>query len=202
MLFRSELNRPVSTNEIFSDFRFDWIESSTANELAAILREDRRFVDLGRLLFSLAEWPISSRAPVKDLITKILRESDRPLRSSELVERVRLHRSFSATSLPAMLKGHDDVVEIGFGFYGLRAKAPYTEFLCSDASLLKRVVKKYGPMSLHSLLEKLGVEPIPANEESLRYNLERIPEVRLSAPAPECKIVASFRRVFPKTPRV
>jgi hypothetical protein len=61
---------PVSTSEAINEQLIEAAELTNAYELAQILREDARFIDLGRFLFALEEWDIEERAHVYDLVPK------------------------------------------------------------------------------------------------------------------------------------
>ena len=62
-------------------------------ELAEILREDPRLIDLGRRLFGFAKWGVEEREHIKDLLPKILAQADRPLTLSEIYQRLTKFRS-------------------------------------------------------------------------------------------------------------
>jgi hypothetical protein len=56
-LLRRE-KRPISTAEVVRARRFSWAAQTNTYELACILREDQRLIDLGRFLFALSVWGI------------------------------------------------------------------------------------------------------------------------------------------------
>ena len=64
-------NRPISTIEASDQKRIKGFEQTNAYEMAQILREDKRFNDLGRQLFALTEWGVRERQYIKDLVPKV-----------------------------------------------------------------------------------------------------------------------------------
>jgi hypothetical protein len=93
----------------------------TSYELAEILRDDTRFIDLGRRLFALAQWGIEEREHIKDLLPKIFSQADRPLTVSEIHERLTKFRSATPTGLTNVLRQHPKIKRLDFDYYGLCA---------------------------------------------------------------------------------
>lgn len=178
--FLKDKRKPISTSHILASTNFEWTRESNSSELAAILREDDRFVDLGRFLFALKVWGISKRESIKDLITRVLTESEIPLRASEIGERVRNYRSFSETSLPALLRGHPDVRELGFGYYVLNSKTDHTNFICTNEQYLKRIVRQLAPISFNDLCKTLDLSNMTEARKTLLTTLRSIPQIQLS----------------------
>jgi hypothetical protein len=152
-------NRPISTTEIVNERRFPWTEEVNAYELAQILREDTRFVDLGRFLFALAEWGIEEREYVKDLLPKILAEVGRPMRASQILERLQRLRSTSPTLLSGMLRKHPLVRNFGFGHYGLHSwNGSAKAAMVSDRTMIERIIRRSEPpLTFGYLCELLNV---------------------------------------------
>lgn len=138
--------RPLSTSEVIKEQPFDWATQTTAPELAQILREDERFIDLGRFLFALAAWGIEEREHLYDLIPKVLAQANHPLNVSEIARELQRFRSASLTSLPAMLRHHPEVNSYGFGYYGLRAWGDAVrDFMVSASTRVNRIIAQSEP---------------------------------------------------------
>ena len=118
-LLRRE-NRPVSTIEAVDQVRGGRFEVSNSYEMARIVREDPRFVDLGRRLFGLAEWGVQEREFVKDLLPRVFSEAKRVLTVQQTLERLTRLRSVSPYSIANILQKHPEVRSFGFGYYGLK----------------------------------------------------------------------------------
>ena len=157
-------NRPISTTEVIAKNMFDWTHQTTASEATEILREDYRFRDLGRFLFSLAEWEIEERVSVKDLIVRVLEETEDALTATEIGARIQKYRSASTTTMPTVLRTHSEIRIFDFGYYGLKSKGDYSDFFITDRNFLNRFVKKNAPMTFSELRRKLNVDEM--DEES------------------------------------
>jgi hypothetical protein len=123
-----------------------WARHASKYELAQILREDKRFADLGRLLFGLAEWGVEERRYVKDLVPEILGAAGQPLKVSQIVERLQQLRSVAPTSLSNVLRRIPEVRDYGFGYFGLRSWGESVrESMMADASLIDRIIRRSEP---------------------------------------------------------
>jgi hypothetical protein len=186
----SERQRPVSTTEVINEHLFEWTAQTTPGETTEILREDPRFKDLGRFLFALSEWEIEEREQVKDLVVRVLLETDDALTATEIGDRIQKYRSVSTTSMPTILREHPDLKIFDFGsversritYYGLKTKGDYRKFFATSEIVLKRLVKKFFPIKFVDLCEKLGCDPIDELAKKLWQTLQEIPELRF-APA-------------------
>jgi hypothetical protein len=113
--------RLLSTYEIIEQNRFPWVSKTNAHELGCILREDPRFVDMGRFLFSIKRWGIKKREFVKDLIPRILEEAGKPLTGAEIEQRLRKFRSVSAHTVKSQLTYHPELRRFGQNCHGLKS---------------------------------------------------------------------------------
>lgn len=139
-------NRPISTLDMVSAYRFDWASQTNKYELAYVLREDRRFVDLGRLLFGLTEWGVEERAYIKDLIPKILADAGRPMTSAQILEHLHRLRSVSPYGISGHLRNHPLVRDFGFGLFGLKSwDDSVKESLATNPGLIEKVVRRSEP---------------------------------------------------------
>src|SRR5207249_6200255 len=116
-------------------------------ELAEVLREDARLIDLGRRLFGLAKWGVEEREHIKDLLPKILTQAGRPLTASEMYERLTKFRSAAPTALSTILRDHPKIVRLEFEHYGLRSWGDsHHEFFVTKRSIVERVVRHVDPL--------------------------------------------------------
>ncbi len=99
-------NRPISTIEVCDKQSIALPSGLNSYELAEILREDPRLIDLGRHLFGLAKWGLEEREHVKDLLPKIFVEADRPLTVPEVYDRLTKFRSAAPTAVSIALRAH------------------------------------------------------------------------------------------------
>lgn len=157
-----ERQRPVSTTEVINTNLFEWTKQTTSSEMAEILRHDTRFKDLGRFLFSLSEWEIEEREPVKELIVRVLKETDNALTANEIATRIHQYRSVSTTGFSTVLREHKDVQSFPFGYYGLKSKGNYREFFATNKNFLKRLIKHTSPIPFNDLCQRLDID---VNEE-------------------------------------
>jgi hypothetical protein len=157
-------NRPISTAEVVNRRRFEWAGQTNTYELACILRQDGRLIDLGKFLFALAEWGIEEREYIKDLIPKVLEKTGRPLTGTEVLERLQQLRSVSPTCIASALRKHPAVRDYGFGHYGLTSWGESVKSsIVADAGLVQRVIRRATPpLTLARLAEILNV---PTNGE-------------------------------------
>lgn len=172
--------RPLSTSDILRSKEFEWMSETNPHELAAILRMDIRFVDLGRLLFSLAEWGIKERRSIRDLVVQVLVEASTPLTMSQIAKRIKRFRSVSETSMPATLRNHPDVRDFGHGYYGLKSGVDYKSFFCLERRFVNRVISKAAPCSFMHLCTIMDISGDRHRHDLLRSTLEDLPKVRLS----------------------
>jgi len=113
-------HKPISTADLAGAGQFHWAAQTNQYELAHVLREDERFVDLGRSLFSLAAWGMEQRPYIKDLVPKILAEAGQPMTRGQILEHLRRLRSVSPYSISGILSQHPLVRRFGPGRYGLK----------------------------------------------------------------------------------
>jgi Sigma-70, region 4 len=139
-------NRPVSTVEVINHRCFDWAAQTNTNELACILREDKKLIDLGRFLFALAEWGIEERQYVKDLIPKVLQKAGRPLTATEVVARLQQLRSVSPQGISSCLRKHREVRDYGFSHFGLKSWGDSVKAsIVTDVALIQRIIRRAEP---------------------------------------------------------
>ena len=157
-LLRKE-SRPISSVEVLDKQSVTLASGVNSYELAEILREDERFLDLGRRLFGLAEWGAQEREHIKDLLPRVLAEADRPLTIPEIYERLTKLRSATFTGLANILKSVSEVRSLGFGHYGLRTWGDSRkEVLVSKRWLVERTVRRSEPpVSFAALCGAFGI---------------------------------------------
>ncbi|MDQ3118892.1 MAG: hypothetical protein M3Q89_04900 [Verrucomicrobiota bacterium] len=144
-LLRKE-NRPISTIEVCDKRNIAISSGLNAYELAEILREDNRFIDLGRRLFALAEWGVEEREHVKDLLPLILAEANRPLTVSDIYERLTKFRSATLPGLSNILRQHPQIRSFGFSFHGLRVWGDSRNaYLVGKRSIVEQAVRRAEP---------------------------------------------------------
>lgn len=136
-------NRPVSTTEAVGLSEMAEFRIKNAYEMAAILREDERFVDLGRHLFALTEWGKQDREFVKDLLPRVFREANRVLTLEQTLEKLTRFRSVSPNSVASQLKKHPEISSFGFGYYGLNTWGEKERnVIFSDRRTVERAVRR------------------------------------------------------------
>lgn len=134
-------NRPVSTREMLKRNRFPWAKQTNVHELAHLLREDGRFVDLGRFLYALKEWGLAEREHIKDLIPEALKEAGHPMTATEILKELRRKRSVGRATISAVIRHHEGVRHLGFGYYGLKTwKEMDKSFYVSQPLLIRRII--------------------------------------------------------------
>ena len=172
-------NRPVSTAEVVNNRRFNWTEQTNTYELACIVREDDRLIDLGKFLFALAEWGIEEREYVKDLIPKVLHKAGRPLTGTEVLARLQQLRSVSPTSIASSLRKHPEVRDYGFGHYGLKSWGDSVKgSIVTDAALVLRVIRRaVPPLTFVRLCGILGVPSAGELADKLWQTSSALPDV-------------------------
>ena len=172
-------NRPISTVEVVNSRRFNWAEQTNTYELACILREDARLVDLGKFLFALAEWGIEEREFVKDLIPKVLRDAGRPLTGTEVLTLLQQLRSVSPYSIASALRKHPQVRDYGFGHYGLKSWGDSVKGrIVTDACLVQRVIQRATPpLTFARLCEIFDVAPAGERADKLWNTCSTLPDI-------------------------
>lgn len=112
--------RTVSTGEIISGRRFvEWFFQTNKYELAQILRGDNRFVDLGRHHFGLAEWGVTERQHLKDLVPGILARAGRPMTSGQILQQLLCLRPVDSNSIITMIRRAAGVCDCEGNRFGL-----------------------------------------------------------------------------------
>jgi hypothetical protein len=157
-LLRKE-SRPISSVEVLDKKSVTLPSGVNSYELAELIREDDRFLDLGRRLFGLAEWGAQEREHIKDLLPRVLAEVGRPLTVPEIYERLTKLRSATFTGLANILKSVPGVCSLGLGHYGLRDWGDSRkESLVSKRWLVERVVRRSEPpVSFATLCGAFGI---------------------------------------------
>ncbi len=152
-------NRPVSTREMLKRNRFTWGAQTNVHELAHILREEERFVDLGRFLFALKSWGLQEREHIKDLIPQALKDAGHPMTATEILKELRRKRSVGRATISAVIRHHEGVKHFGFGYYGLKNwKDIDKSFYVSQTLLVRRLIlNTKPPLSFGDLCEKLKI---------------------------------------------
>ena len=165
-LLRKE-NRPISTIEICDKHSIALPSGINSYELAEILREDPRLIDLGRRLFALTKWGVEEREHVKDLLPRILAQADRPLTLSEIYQRLTKLRSAALPGLSNVLFNHPKITRFGFEHYGLRAWGnSRNAFVVNKRSIVERVVRRADPPITFG--ELCGIFRIPIKGSAAR----------------------------------
>lgn len=137
---------PLSTPDVIGNKRFDWTGQTNSYELACVLREDERFIDLGKFLFALSEWGVQERQYVKDLIPRILEKAGRPLTGPEVLDRLQQLRSVSPYAISGHLRKHPQVRDYGFGHFGLKSWGDSVQAnIVTDSTLVERVIRRGEP---------------------------------------------------------
>lgn len=152
-------NRPISSAEVVNVRKFDWAGQTNTYELACILREDGRLIDLGKFLFALTDWGIEEREYIKDLIPKVLEKAARPLTGTQVLDRLQQLRSVSPTCIASALRKHPEIRDYGFGHYGLKSWDESVKgTIVADAGLVQRIIRRATPpLTFARLTEILNV---------------------------------------------
>ncbi len=174
-------NRPVSTWEAINEHLIEAASLINAYELAQILLEDRRFINLGRFLFALEEWGIEEREHVYDLVPKVLAQAGHPVTVNELSAALRRFRSMSTTSMPTLLHRHTDVCDYGFGYYGLRSWGDEAKkYLASKAHFVNRLIaRSEPPMTFGDVCRILKIESHGELADRLWRTAKALPKVAI-----------------------
>jgi hypothetical protein len=152
-------NRPVSTTEVVERERICGLDDMNAYELAQIIREDKRFIDLGRHLFALAEWGIQERERVKDLVPRVFEKAGHALTAQQTLDRLTRLRSVSPYSIANILQKHPKIRSYGFSYYGLNAwRVPERRVMLMDRSVIESAVRRRTPpVSFGLLCDSFGI---------------------------------------------
>lgn len=153
-------NRPVSTTEAIGMPEMAAFNIVNAYEMAAIIREDKRFVDLGRHLFGLEEWGIQEREFVKNLLPGIFEQANRVLTVEQTLEKLTRLRSVSASSIAHHLQKHPEIHSFGFGYYGLKNwGASKRNVILANRGTVERAVRRAPkPASFQTLCQTFSIE--------------------------------------------
>lgn len=157
--FLQRENRTISMAYLLGALQSDWTAITNKYELACVLREDDRFVDLGRLWFGLAAWGIEERGRIRDLIARILEDTGRPMTTREVVKKLQCLRSVTSSGVSDQLQRHPLVRRHGFGFYGLHSwGTSAAKYLVTNPDLIEKVIRRSEPpLTFGRLCEVLGV---------------------------------------------
>lgn len=185
-------NRPISSAEVVNFRKFDWAGQTNTYELACILREDDRLIDLGKFLFALTEWGIEEREYIKDLIPKVLEKAARPLTGTEVLDRLQQLRSVSPTCIASALRKNPAIRDYGFGHYGLKTWGDSVKSnVVADTGLVQRVIRRATPPLTFARLAEILDTPATGDladrlwqtcvalRDILRIPDEHTPETRL-----------------------
>lgn len=181
-----DTGRPVSTREMLKRNRFNWAPQTNVHEVAHILREDERFVDLGRFLFALKGWGVKEREHIKDLIPKALKQAGHPMTATEILKLLRQKRSVGRATISAVIRHHDGVKHYGYGYYGLRSWGDIKkEFYVSQPLLVRRIILEAAPpLNFGKLCQMLK---IPAKGKLADQLWETVISLRRIKVEPEIK---------------
>ena len=152
-------NRPISTIEVIDRRKIIGFDDANSYEMAQIIREDPRFIDLGRRLFALRDWGIQEREYVKDLLPKVFAEAKHVLTVQQTVDRLTRLRSVSPYSIGNILQKHPNIRSFGFGYFGLvNWGTAETEVILKDRTAIERAVRRATPpITFQALCDKFGV---------------------------------------------
>jgi len=151
--------RPISTREILDHANYTWASQTNIYEVAHILREDERLVDLGRFLFALASWGVNKREQIKDLIPQALKQVGHPMTATEILKVIRRKRSVGHAAISAVIRNHEGVKNYGFGYYGLKSWGEMSRSFYVEAPLLVRrtILRAAPPLTFGKLCQRLKI---------------------------------------------
>lgn len=174
-----KLNRPASTGDILCERTFGWADQTTKHEFAEVLRQDVRFIDLGRLLFGLAEWGVEERKSVKELVPEILARGGRPMTIAQIFDQLQQFRSVASASLSHIVRAIQEVRDYGFGHYGLKNWGDSVKpSIVADATLVERVIRRaVPPLTFWRLCEILGIPCHGQLADKLWHTCSALPNV-------------------------
>lgn len=175
-------HRSFSTKEIISDKLFGWTDKISAGELAQIMREDPRFVDLGRLNFVLRGWNIRKREKIADLIIRTLREADHPLMPIEMKQEIQKRRTVNESGLSPIIRQHPLIRKYDYGFYGLKEWGDEKmEYLLTNETFVYRIlIMSETPLRFGDMCKRLGIEKNQMWVKILWERLQTMPKTELS----------------------
>jgi len=152
-------NRPISSIEVVDRGTIPLPVGVNSYELAEIIREDARFIDLGRRLFALAVWGAQERKHIWDLLPRVIAEADRPMTTTEIYEGLTKLRSATLTGLSNQLSSHSEIQSLGFGYHGLVSWADSRkDFFVTKRRIVERAVRRADPpIRFDALCEVFGV---------------------------------------------
>lgn len=152
--------RPVSTIDAEREHLIADLGEANSYELAEILRRDKRFIDLGRHLFSLTAWGVEEREYVKDLIPRVLAEAGRPLTAQGIIERIQRLRSFSPQNMATALRRHPKVRQLSFGYWALQSSTDdFRGMFAGNREVIERAVRRAElPLTFAGLCGILGFD--------------------------------------------
>lgn len=188
-------NRPISTSEVCNEQRFNWTRLTNAYEAAQVLREDRRFIDLGRFHFGLAKWGIEEREHVNDLIPNVFNRVGHPMTAAEVSKELKRFRSVTHTSMSAVLQKIGDVRDYGFGYYGLKTWGDdATSFLVSEAPFVNRIIaRSEPPLTFGALCKTLNLTADTKSAQTLWRTIQYLPKVRVDSETQTASTLLSHR---------
>ena len=154
-------SRPVSTIDAERDGLIAALGEANSYELAEILRQDKRFIDLGRRLFGLTVWGVQEREYVKDLIPRVIAEAGRPLTAQGIIERIQRLRSFSPQNMTTALQRHSEVRRLGFGYWALKSSDDdFRGMFVEKREVVERAVRRAElPLTFAGLCGIFGFDP-------------------------------------------
>lgn len=152
-------DRPVSTVEAVAQARIQGFEQTSSHEMAQIIREDKRFTDLGRHLFALTNWGVQEREHIKDLLPRVFADANQVLTVEQTLKRLTRLRSVSPYGLASHLQKHPEIRSFGFGYYGLMDWGDLQkEVIFRDRTTIERAVRRATPpVSFATLCNTFGV---------------------------------------------
>ncbi len=173
-------NRPVSTTEAVCLPEIARFHITNAHEMAAILREDKRFVDLGRHLFGLAKWGLQEREHIKDLLPGVFEQAKRVLKIDQALEKLTRLRSVSPSSIANYLKNHPEIRSFGFGYYGLTKWGnEERSVILADRKTVERAIRRGPqPISFQALCQTFSINVSGRQADLLWKSCQGSPKLR------------------------
>ena len=161
---------------------FGWTDKISAGELAQIMREDPRFVDLGRLNFVLRGWNIRKREKIADLIIRTLREANHPLMPIEMKQEIQKRRTVNESGLSPIIRQHPLIKKYDYGFYGLKEWGDEKmEYLLTNETFVYRIlIMSETPLRFGDMCKRLGIEKNQMWVKILWERLQTMPKTELS----------------------
>jgi len=176
-----EEKRPVSTRDMLKKQKFAWASQTNAHEVAHILRNDERLVDLGRFLFALKTWGVNERDHIKDLIPMALRQVGHPMTATEILKEIRRKRSVGRATISAVIRHHEGVKDYGFGYYGLKSWGEISKNFYVDHPLLVRriILRTDPPLNFGKLCQMLKIPAKGKLADRLWLTIKSLRRVKL-----------------------